>query len=184
MSPLTPIVLPTRAETGAAAAQDIAQAIRDAVAEHGHARVVFAAAPSQQETLDALLARPDVPWEQVDALHMDEYVGLPKGAPERFAQWLRRNLFDRAPFRSVEVIDPGTEPEAEATRYTEVLNAGPIDVVVLGIGVNGHLAFNDPGVADFDDPMVVKIVELDQECRGQQVQDGCFAQLADVPRRP
>ncbi len=181
-TPLAPIVLPTRAETGAAAAKDIAQAIRDAVAERGHARVVFAAAPSQQETLDTLVALPDVPWEKVDALHMDEYVGLSEGAPERFAQWLRQNLFTRVPFRSVDVLDPGSDPEAEAVRYAEVLNAEPIDIVVLGIGVNGHIAFNDPGVADFDDPKVVKVVELDEECRGQQVQDGCFPRLEDVPR--
>jgi glucosamine-6-phosphate deaminase len=181
-STLVPTIAGSRSEMGATAAQDIAQAIREAVAARGEARVVFAAAPSQQETLDALVALDDVPWDRVDALHMDEYVGLPAEAPQRFARWLRGALFDRVPLRSADVLDPGPDAGAEARRYAAVLASGPIDVVVLGIGVNGHLAFNDPGVADFEDPLAVKVVELDHACRTQQVQDGCFAELADVPR--
>ena len=180
MSVLPMHVFGSRIDLGVAAARDIAGALRDAVAERGEARVVFAAAPSQKETLDALVAGSDLPWDRIDAFHMDEYVGLPPGAPERFAQWLRRTLFDRVPFRSVDVIDPDDDATAEAARYARAI-AGPIDVVVLGIGVNGHIAFNDPGVADFADPYLAKVVELDEQCRMQQVQDDCFARLADVP---
>ncbi|WP_067499059.1 6-phosphogluconolactonase [Actinoplanes sp. TFC3] len=175
-------VFGSRADLGAAAARDIALAIGDAVAAHDSARVVFAAAPSQRETLAALAASPGVPWERVDALHMDEYVGLPPGAPERFGAWLRRHLFDRVPLRSIDVIDPGDDAEAEAARYDAVLAAGPVDVVVLGVGVNGHIAFNDPPVADFRDPRLAKVVHLDEQSRVQQVQDNCFARLEDVPR--
>jgi glucosamine-6-phosphate deaminase len=108
-------------------------------------------------------------------------VGLPAVAPERFAQWLQRHLFSRVPFASVHTIVPEQDPQATAAAYAEALAAAPIDIVCLGIGVNGHIAFNDPPVADFDDPFDVKIVELDDICRQQQVDDDCFAQFEDVP---
>ena len=182
-SALSVQLLSSRAELGRTAGRDIADAIRKAVADQGTARVVFAAAPSQSETLESLQAAPDVDWSRVDAFHMDEYVGLATGAPERFALWLRRNLFDRLPFRSVQLIDPGPDPDREAARYADLLAQGPIDVVVLGIGVNGHVAFNDPPVADFADPVLVKVVELDEDCRRQQVDDDCFTRIEDVPAR-
>jgi glucosamine-6-phosphate deaminase len=174
-------VFPTRRELGDAAGRDVAAAIRAAIDENGHARVVFAAAPSQSETLEVLAAQPGIAWDRVDAFHMDEYVGLPEDAPERFALWLRRHLFDRLPFRSVNLIDPGQDPAMEAARYSALLTAAPIDVIVLGIGVNGHIAFNDPPVADFDDPEMVKPVDLDEDCRQQQVDDECFDRIEDVP---
>ncbi|WFR67494.1 6-phosphogluconolactonase [Curtobacterium flaccumfaciens] len=183
MNSLPVTVHDSRSALGSAAAQDIADALVAAVAARGSARVVFAAAPSQQETLDALVQVDGVPWDRVDALHMDEYVGLPVGAPERFAVWLDRTLFGRLPFRSVHRIDPGSDPEAEAARYATVVADGPIDVVVLGIGENGHIAFNDPPVAAFDDPVLAKLVDLDDACREQQVADECFARFADVPKR-
>jgi glucosamine-6-phosphate deaminase len=176
-------LLSSRTELGQTAGRDIADAIRTAIADQGGARVVFAAAPSQAETLGSLLTAPGIDWSRVDAFHMDEYVGLAPGAPERFALWLRRTLFDRLPFRSVSLIDPGADPGREADRYAELLAAGPIDAVVLGIGVNGHVAFNDPPVADFADPLLVKVVELDEQCRRQQVDDDCFARIEDVPTR-
>ena len=182
-SALSVQLLSSRAELGRTAGRDIADAIRKAIADQGTARVVFAAAPSQSETLESLQAAADIDWSRVDAFHMDEYVGLATGAPERFALWLRRNLFDRLPLRSVHLIDPGTDPDREAARYAGLLAEGPIDAVVLGIGVNGHVAFNDPPVADFADPMLVKVVELDEDCRRQQVDDDCFARIEDVPAR-
>lgn len=174
-------VLASRSELGSTAAEDIATAIRTAIAENGGARIVFAAAPSQSETLAHLVNATDIDWSRVDAFHMDEYVGLVEGAPERFAGWLRRHLFDRLPFRSVHLIDPGSDAEAEADRYAALIAEAPIDVVVLGIGVNGHIAFNDPPVADFDDPVLAKVVELDESCRQQQVDDECFTRIDDVP---
>ncbi len=145
--------------------------------------MVFAAAPSQQEMLDHLVAADGIDWSRVTAFHMDEYLELPDDAPERFAAWLRTALFDRLPFAAVHTIEPGDDPEATAARYAALLDEAPIDVVCCGIGQNGHLAFNDPPVADLDDPLDVKVVELDDACRRQQVDDECFARLEDVPRR-
>ena len=131
--------------------------------------------------LDALVAEPDIDWSRVTAFHMDEYIGLAPDAPQRFASWLQRHLFDRVPFGAVHLIDPGNDPAIAADNYTRALAEAPIDIVCLGIGVNGHLAFNDPPVADLADPLDVKIVELDAICRQQQVDDGCFAEIRDVP---
>ncbi|MEV5704959.1 6-phosphogluconolactonase [Actinoallomurus sp. NPDC052274] len=163
---------------GRAAARDIAAAITRRLETRPEVRMIFAAAPSQEATLRALAARPGVDWTRVTAFHMDEYLGLDDAAPQRFGAWLRRTFFDRVPLRAVRLIDPDAPPEA----YARSLSAAPIDITCLGIGVNGHLAFNDPP-ADLDDPASVKVVELDEVCRLQQVDDGCFAALAEVPRR-
>lgn len=172
-----------RRELGQAAATDIAAELRDRLARQAGVRMVFAAAPSQEETLAALVAAPGIDWRRVTAFHMDEYVGLPEGAPERFAQWLDRHLFARLPFAAVHPIRPEPDAAAAAVAYARTLAAAPIDIVCLGIGVNGHIAFNDPPVADFADPLDVRVVELDTVCRQQQVDDKCFARLADVPRQ-
>lgn len=102
-------------------------------------------------------------------------------APQGFANFLRRALFDKLPFGSVNCIDSTADPEEEVERYAALLSENPCDIVVLGIGENGHLAFNDPGVAYFEDPKAVKIVGLDEVCRMQQVHDGCFAAIEQVP---
>ena len=172
---------PSRAEMGRAAAAAVAAELRRRLQDGATVRMIFAAAPSQAEMLDALVAAPGIDWRRVTAFHMDEYIGLAPDAPERFAQWLRRNLFDRLPFGAVRTIDPGDDPAAAVRVYAADLAAAPIDIVCLGIGVNGHLAFNDPPVADLADPWDVKIVELDATCRQQQVDDGCFAGFDDVP---
>jgi len=172
-----------RAAMGEAASHDIAGALRQRLKAKGAVRMIFAAAPSQADMLRALQQAPDIDWRRVTAFHMDEYIGLPNGAPERFAAWLTRHLFAALPFGEIHLIDASAEPEAEARRYAALLDTAPIDIVSLGVGVNGHIAFNDPPVADFDDPLDVKIVELDETCRQQQVDDKCFARLADVPER-
>lgn len=172
---------PSRAQMGNAAAAEIADEIRTRLARQAGIRMIFAAAPSQSEVLAALVAAPGIDWSRVTAFHMDEYVGLPAAAPERFAQWLQRHLFSRVPFASAHTIVPEPDPQAAAAAYAEALAAAPIDIVCLGIGVNGHIAFNDPPVADFDDQVDVKIVELDDVCRQQQVDDDCFARFEDVP---
>jgi len=173
----------TRAAMGQAAARDIAAAIRARLTVADGVRMIFAAAPSQSDMIAALIAQPDVDWRRVTAFHMDEYIGLPSGAPQRFAVWLQECLFDRLPFRAVHPILPDPAPQAAAEHYAALLDAAPIDIVCLGIGVNGHIAFNDPPVADFADPKDVKIVELDAVCRQQQVDDKCFPDLAAVPRQ-
>lgn len=173
----------TRRAMGKQAARDIAAAIRARLAEAGGVRMIFAAAPSQAEMIDALIVEPDIDWHRITAFHMDEYIGLPDGAPQRFAVWLGERLFDRVPFGAVHPILPEGGPQSAALRYAAQLDAAPIDIVCLGIGVNGHIAFNDPPVANFADPQDVKIVELDDICRQQQVDDDCFPNLAAVPER-
>jgi glucosamine-6-phosphate deaminase len=174
---------PSRVAMAETAAADIATTLRRLLAEQDTVRMVFAAAPSQADTLAALRDAPGIDWGRVTAFHMDEYIGLPQDAPQRFAAWLDDHVFTRLPFAAVHRIVPEPDPAAAAARYARLLGEGPIDVVCLGIGVNGHIAFNDPPVADFTDPLDVKVVELDQACRQQQVDDACFATLDDVPHR-
>ena len=167
---------------GACAAADIASEIRACLGRQPSVRMIFAAAPSQSEMLGALRLQKDIDWSRVTAFHMDEYLGLAADAPQRFGLWLRRAIFDHLPFAAVHLIQPGDNPDQAAADYAAKLNAAPIDIVCCGIGANGHLAFNDPP-ADFEDPLTVKVVKLDMKCRQQQVDDRCFARLADVPTR-
>lgn len=114
---------------------------------------------------------------------MDEYIGLSADAPQGFGNFLKDHIFGRAPFRSVHYIDcTAADPEKEAARYETLLRENPPDIVVMGIGENGHIAFNDPPVADFKDTHGAKVVKLDEVCRNQQVHDGCFARLEEVPK--
>ncbi len=172
----------TRVAMGNRAGADIASEIRRCLQKQPRVRIVFAAAPSQSEMLAALCKEEDIDWSRVTAFHMDEYIGLPALAPQRFAVWLRHAIFDRLPFGAVHPIEPGDDPAQAAVAYASKLKEAPIDIVCCGIGINGHLAFNDPP-ADFDDPLTVKVVNLDAECRHQQVVDRCFDELSEVPLR-
>ncbi len=175
-------VFETRREMGLNAAKDVEHKLKRIIAEKGEATVVFAAAPSQNELLEELLAC-DVEWNHVRAMHMDEYVGLPKDAPAGFGNFLRRAIFDRVTFKEIHYLSDAGEEEAEAcAAYSALLEKYPPDLILLGVGENGHLAFNDPPVADFNDPHLVKVVELDEVCRKQQVNDGCFPSLEEVPK--
>jgi N-acetylglucosamine-6-phosphate deacetylase len=180
LNSLTVHVAESRSAMGAQAAADIAREIRFCLERQLGVRMVFAAAPSQKEMLAALREEKNIEWPRVTAFHMDEYLGLPADAPQRFGLWLRRAIFDHLPFAAVHLIEPGVDPERTAAEYAESLKAAPIDIVCCGIGSNGHLAFNDPP-ADFEDPLTVKAVELDGRCRQQQVDDECFATLSEVP---
>ena len=175
-------IFDTRAEMGAAAALDIKNKFCELLARKPSINVIFAAAPSQSEVLAGLVADPDIDWSRIHAYHMDEYIGLPAAAPQGFGNFLRAHIFDLVPFASVNLIDcAATDADAEAARYGKMLDENPADVVVMGIGENGHIAFNDPPVADFYDPYTVKAVKLDEICRNQQVHDGCFASIEEVP---
>ena len=174
-------IFATRQEMGSVAAHAAADFLRQSLSEQETVRTVFAVAPSQNEMLATLVNAEGIDWNRVEAFHMDEYLGLDTAAPQRFGRFLKERLFDRLPFRAVHLID--TEIAEPVKHYEELLRSAPIDLVCLGIGENGHLAFNDPPVADFADPVWVKIVELEEACRQQQVNDGCFALLDDVPRR-
>lgn len=172
----------SRQAMGAAAGRDVVTKINELLAQQEVVRMIFAAAPSQNELLDYLASDQTIDWSRIDVFHMDEYVGLPEDAPQRFAQFLRRKLFDKVKPRTVNLIDsPATDAYAACADYAELLRQGPVDIVCLGIGENGHIAFNDPPVADFNDPEVIKRVELDDVCRQQQVNDGCFPTFDAVP---
>ena len=172
----------SRDEMGAAAAADVKAAILRALGEKDTVNMIFAAAPSQNEVLANLAHDKEIPWGRVNAFHMDEYIGLDKNAPQGFGNFLRDHIFGIAPFNSVNYIRiDATDAEAECERYSALLRANPVDIVVLGIGENGHIAFNDPPFADFNDTRLVKPVKLDEVCRNQQVNDGCFATIDDVP---
>jgi glucosamine-6-phosphate deaminase len=171
-----------RQEMGQQAAADIAKVIRTMQQSKAHLRMIFAAAPSQSEMLSALRLETGIDWQRITAFHMDEYIGLAPDAPQRFGNWLRNEFFDCVPLSSYHLINPGTDPEATCRDYANKLAEAPIDFVLLGIGANAHIAFNDPP-ADLDDPLAVKVVELDEICRQQQVDDECFLTLNDVPRK-
>ncbi|MHB1132606.1 MAG: glucosamine-6-phosphate deaminase [Chloroflexota bacterium] len=177
-------VYPTRLEMGLAAAAAVAQTMRVLLARPNAVRMVFASAPSQNEFLAELGAQPGIDWERVVAFHLDEYVGLGASNPRSFAGFLREALFNRVPIGAFHRLDGlATDPARECARYTALVNESPIDILCCGIGENGHLAFNDPPVADFADPLTVKVVELTHGSRVQQVHDGTFPTLDAVPRQ-
>ena len=172
----------SRAEMGAAAARDVSAKIKELLKTKAELNIIFAAAPSQNEVLAALASDKTIPWEKINAFHMDEYVGLDAKAPQGFGNFLRDRLFSLVPFKSVNYINVSAkDPDAEAARYGKIIDAHPTDIVVMGIGENGHIAFNDPPVADFHDKKTAKPVKLDEVCRQQQVNDGCFKSLSEVP---
>jgi glucosamine-6-phosphate deaminase len=143
--------------------------------------IIFGAAPSQNEFFEALIKK-EVAWHKVNAFHMDEYLDLDANAPQGFGNFLKERLFDKVPFNTVNYLDGNTENhDLECLRYATLLEQFKTDISCLGIGENTHLAFNDPHVANFTDPVLVKRVEMDEQCRMQQVNDGCFATLEAVP---
>ncbi|NIK57404.1 6-phosphogluconolactonase [Kribbella shirazensis] len=165
-----------REDLGRAAAGLAAEVIRRATATGGRARIMLAAAPSQTATLTALAAEPDLDWSKVECFHMDEYVGLAPDAPQAFRSWLRRTFLDLVPQATFHPLAPEDGPDA----YADLMGDEPFDLVLFGLGVNGHLAFNDPP-ADFNDPQAARLVALDETSRRQQVDEGNFPTLADVP---
>ena len=180
---LTVNVYKTRDEMGKSAANDIKACILSLLKTKETINMIFAAAPSQNEVLYALATDKEIPWNRINAFHMDEYIGLSADAPQGFGNFLKDHIFGLADFKSVSYIDiTAKDAERECARYEDLLKQYPTDIVVMGIGENGHIAFNDPPVADFNDPKAVKLVELDEVCRNQQVNDGCFAKIDDVPK--
>ena len=179
---LTVNVYENRTLMGEAAAKDIKAKIADLLSKKDEINMIFAAAPSQNDVLKSLVEDKDIEWNRVNAYHMDEYIGLDKDAPQGFGNFLKAHIFGLVPFKSVNYIDfTTTNPEKEAERYGKLLLENPTDIVIMGIGENGHIAFNDPPVANFKDEKVVKPVKLDEICRQQQVNDGCFKSISDVP---
>jgi glucosamine-6-phosphate deaminase len=172
----------TNKEMGATAASDVAEKIREILSEKPEINMVFAAAPSQDDFLEELTKIQGIPWHKINAFHLDEYIGLPMDAPQRFGRYLHDRIFSKVPFKSVNYLNGNAEDiQAECERYGKLIKDNPIDIACIGIGENGHIAFNDPHVADFQDKFIVKKVNLDMKCRLQQVHDGCFSKFEDVP---
>lgn len=160
---------------------DVARCMKQLLLSQERVRMVFAAAPSQNEFLQQLIQMEGLDWSRVTAFHMDEYIGLSSQAPQRFSQFLKERLFDVVDIGEVNLINCHHTPQEECNRYSTLIAEAPIDIVCLGIGENGHIAFNDPPVADFEDQQIMKVVELDDACRQQQVNDGCFPTFEAVP---
>lgn len=180
---LTVDVYPSRLELGFAAGQEIADCLRQLLSEKDEVNIMFAAAPSQAETLQTLREQRDIDWTRVNAFHMDEYLGLPDDNPASFRHFLQQALFSQLPFKAVHLLNGDAAiPTVEAKRYEVLLRQSGLDICVLGVGENGHIAFNDPPAADLNDSQYVRIVRLADRCRRQQVHDGCFTTLEQVPR--
>jgi glucosamine-6-phosphate deaminase len=176
-------VLPDKATLGRTAAADAAAILRATVAAKGRVHVVAATGAAQFEFLSALTATPGIDWGKTVFFHLDEYVGLPATHPASFRRFLRRRIADRVHPGAFHYIEgDAADPAAECRRVGELIRAHPIDVSFVGIGENGHLAFNDPP-ADFDTREPYLVVELDEACRRQQLGEGWFPTLEDVPRR-
>ncbi len=163
------------------AAQEAAGVLREAVAERGRAHAMFATGNSQLAMVERLVELEDVPWSRTTIFHMDEYVGMGPDHPASFQRWIQERISERVHPGAAHYLDGLAEPATECDRYAELLRRMPLDLCCLGVGENGHLAFNDPPAADFHDPMRVKVVELDGACRRQQVGEGHFPELAQVP---
>ena len=162
-------------ELGKKAAEAAASLIRDAIEEKSWCRMVLSTGTSQFEFFSALV-KEDIDWSRVEIFHLDEYVGLPENHAASFRFYLARRFVDKVHLGKVNYVNEGNIDEISA-----LWREKPVDIGVIGIGENGHIAFNDPPVADFNDKLYVKVVELERKCREQQVHDGCFERIEDVP---
>lgn len=179
---LTVKIYRSREDLGRESALEAGNKIKELLKSQESINIIFAAAPSQNEFLQNLIMQEGIEWERINAFHMDEYIGLAPTAPQGFGNFLKERIFSLRPFRSVNYLNGQCEStDDECARYAQLLTANPVDIVCMGIGENGHIAFNDPHVADFNDRKLVKVVELDLQCRQQQVNDGCFESIDQVP---
>jgi glucosamine-6-phosphate deaminase len=176
-------IFDTRDEMGKKAASDAGKVIKALLAKKPEINMIFAAAPSQDDFLKYLAADKDIDFTRINAYHMDEYIGLDHDAPQGFGNYLKEHIFGICPFKTVHYLNgQASDPQAECRRYSDMLGKVHIDIVCMGIGENGHIAFNDPRNADLNDPKSVKTVALDDVCRQQQVNDGCFDAFGEVPK--
>jgi glucosamine-6-phosphate deaminase len=173
----------SKSEMAVAAAERAARIIRGAIAERGEACIIAATGASQFEFLDGLTAKPGIEWQRVVFFHLDEYVGLSETHPASFRKYLRERIVERVHPGAFHFIEgDSADPHAECRRLAGLISARTVDAAFVGIGENGHLAFNDPP-ADFETEEPYLVVALDEECRRQQVGEGWFGSLAEVPRR-
>jgi len=174
-------VFKDKSSLGGAAAEQAATAVRRAIQECGRARIIVATGTSQIEFLDALTRADNIDWQRVEMFHLDEYVGLPITHPASFRKYLLERLIHKTGLTQYHLLDGNCDPREVARRIGETLRSTPADVAFAGIGENGHLAFNDPP-ADFETEEPYLVVNLDEACRRQQVGEGWFANISEVPR--
>jgi glucosamine-6-phosphate deaminase len=176
------LVFPNRTQMGSAAASAASDALRNTLNVKGEARIVVASAPSQNEVMTGLASAQGIDWGRVTVFHMDEYVGLTDAHAASFRNYQKRHFLSRVSPKVFHGIrGEAIDMQAEISRYRDLFCESQIDLVCMGIGENGHIAFNDPPVADFNDHATIKLVELDSACRQQQINDGCFQDLTAVP---
>lgn len=170
-------------ELGISAGKAAAELIRDAIATKGKANIILATGASQFETLNQLVADKDIDWSKVVMFHLDEYIGLPESSGASFRKYLKERFLSKvSPLKEVYLVNGETDPVKECNRLNSIIELNPIDVALVGIGENGHLAFNDPP-ADFDTKEPYVIVDLDEACRNQQYNEGWFKSVEDVPKK-
>jgi glucosamine-6-phosphate deaminase len=175
-------ILADKYSLGQAAADQAAGILRRALSNQGSARLVAATGASQFEFLDALTKAPNIDWSRVELFHLDEYVGLPSTHPASFRKYLFERLIHKTGITKYHLLDGDRDPKGTVTKIGAELQSRPVDVLFAGIGENGHLAFNDPP-ADFQVADPYLIVDLDEACRQQQVNEGWFSELANVPKK-
>lgn len=166
-------------DSGKHAAWKGASLINEAISKQGYANIIVATGASQFEMLDELV-QSSVDWTKVTAFHLDEYIGLPATHPASFRKYLKERFVERIDLKAFHYVNAETDPEGECSRLGDLITGHPIDVAFIGIGENGHLAFNDPP-ADFDTEVPYIVVELDEVCRRQQLGEGWFPSFEDVP---
>tara|TARA_R110000851_G_scaffold48838_3_gene117848 strand:+ start:2023 stop:2784 length:762 start_codon:yes stop_codon:yes gene_type:complete len=169
-------------EMGAAAADDVTRKLNDAIVKKGGANLILATGASQFSFLEALQTK-EIDWGKITVFHLDEYKGISESHPASFRKYLKERILNKvAPKKIYFLNGDAANLQLEIKNYEEALQAHPIDIACIGIGENGHIAFNDPAVADFQDPKLVKVVELDEACRNQQLGEGWFPSFDDVPK--
>ena len=176
-------VFPNKLDLGEAAAQDAASILRESIERNGAARIIVGTGNSQNEVIESLTRQPRIDWSAVEVFHMDEYAGIADSHRGSLRRWLKSHLVDRVrPGKVHYLLGDAADLDAECRRYAALLAQAPIDITFFGIGENGHIAFNEPGTADFNDPLAVKRVTLDERSRRQQVGEGHFPSVEAVPR--
>jgi glucosamine-6-phosphate deaminase len=181
---MTVEILPDLRSLGAAAAARAASLIREAVELRGEARILVATGNSQMQFIGSLAETPGIDWSAVTIFHLDEYAGISANHPASFRLWVKTRLADRVhPRAAYYLCGDSLDLQQEANRYAKLIEEAPIDIAFAGFGENGHIAFNDPPVADFSDPVSVKLVTLEEASRRQQVGEGHFPDLESVPRQ-
>ena len=178
---LTVKIFPNKDDLGKAAAESVAERLNKTIAKKGFANLILATGASQFEFLEHLQQH-KIDWRKITVFHLDEYMGMSITHPASFRKYLKERILDNVQPKKVHYLNgDANDIEAEVNRYEKLLNDHPIDVACIGIGENGHIAFNDPPVADFNDPKLVKVVELDEACRKQQLGEGWFPTFDEVP---